>query len=60
MYVIPQHAIVRDPYDFSILPPEGKEVPDNRYWRRRLRQGDIKLGQPPKPPKNKKGEATDE
>jgi len=23
------------------LPPEGAEVPDTEYWRRRLRDGDV-------------------
>jgi hypothetical protein len=26
---------------WDVLPPEGTNVPDNRYWRRRLKDGDV-------------------
>jgi hypothetical protein len=30
------------------LPPEGAEVPDTEYWRRRIADGDVVLAQPSK------------
>jgi len=34
--------LVRDPAQpRAPLPPEGREVPDTAYWRRRLRRGDV-------------------
>lgn len=33
--------IVRDPRTAQPLPAEGGTVPDNGYWRRRLRDGDV-------------------
>jgi hypothetical protein len=55
MFVKPQHEVVRDAHDFyRPLPPEGKEVPDSRYWRRLLRVGDVVLGTPPQPAKTEK------
>lgn len=35
--------IVRDPDTRRTLPPEGAEVPDTTFWRRRLRDGDVVL-----------------
>jgi hypothetical protein len=32
------------------LPPEGAEVPDTAYWRRRLADGEVREGEAPKPP----------
>lgn len=32
---------VRDPIDNKPLPEEGKAVPENAYWLRRLRDGDV-------------------
>jgi hypothetical protein len=32
---------VRDPSSMALLPADGKEVPDNAFWRRRLRDGDV-------------------
>lgn len=34
-------AIVRDPHTKRPLPAEGREVPDNAFWRRRLRAGEV-------------------
>lgn len=50
MYVIPADGlVVRNPArDYAPLPPEGDEVPDTSYWRRRLNDGDVTLGKPPK------------
>lgn len=36
-------AIIRDPVTRMPLPAEGGEVPDNSFWRRRIRGGDVKL-----------------
>ena len=33
--------MVRDPLTRQLLPEEGREVPDNQFWRRRLRDGDV-------------------
>lgn len=37
------------------LPPEGREVPDTEYWRRRLADGDVAPATPPKPDPPKPG-----
>ena len=41
--------IVRDPRSHRILPLEGREVPDDRYWQRRLADGDVVLAALPAP-----------
>ena len=44
--------MVRDPLNRQLLPEEGREVPDNQFWRRRLRDGDVVPvtdGRPPTP-----------
>jgi hypothetical protein len=28
---------------YELLPAEGREVPDNQYWRRRIRDGDVEV-----------------
>lgn len=51
MYLVPASPdlLIRDPFNMQALPVEGKEVKGNfKYWRRRLRDGDVKLGSPPK------------
>ncbi|MBN6775529.1 DUF2635 domain-containing protein [Pseudomonas granadensis] len=35
--------VVPDPEAGDLLPPEGREVPDSAWWRRRLTDGDITL-----------------
>lgn len=51
MYVKPKPGvIVRDPHTKKPVPPEGREVPDERYWQRRVRDGDLVLAEPPPPP----------
>jgi hypothetical protein len=32
---------VRDPLTKQLLPAAGRDVPDNQFWRRRLRDGDV-------------------
>lgn len=34
-------AIIRDPVTRMPLPAEGGEVPDNTFWRRRLRDKEV-------------------
>lgn len=55
-YVIPAPGrLVRDPLNQTILPPEGAYKPFSgkgfakNYWRRRLRDGDIIIAEPPGP-----------
>jgi len=33
--------VVRDPANGRTLPPEGAQVPDNSFWHRRLKDGDV-------------------
>lgn len=49
MRVRPQHEklTIRDPHTKRVLPAEGGEVPDNVFWRRRLRDGDALLDEEP-------------
>ena len=37
--------------DGSVIPDKGCEVPNNRYYRRRLNDGDLELVAPEKPSK---------
>ena len=34
---------VYDPDRLDHLPDEGREVPDNEYWARRVRDGDVEV-----------------
>jgi hypothetical protein len=34
-------AVIRDPHTKRPLPAEGGEVPDNSFWIRRLRAGEV-------------------
>lgn len=38
---------VPDPEAGDLLPVEGREVPDNAWWRRRLADGDVKTKEAP-------------
>lgn len=38
---------VPDPEAGDLLPVEGREVPDNAWWRRRLADGDVKTKETP-------------
>lgn len=38
---------VRDPITMQLLPDDGREVPLNPFWRRRLRDGDVVEDKPP-------------
>lgn len=59
MYIKPvQGRTVPDPSRGDALPSEGREVPDNQYWQRRLIDGDVEAATPPKPEKTKTQPAT--
>ncbi|BBV77023.1 hypothetical protein STW0522RAO56_30770 [Raoultella planticola] len=46
MFVKPKDGLsVRCPVRGEALPKEGAEVPDNTFWRRRLKDGDVSLVQ---------------
>lgn len=49
-----QGLILRDPITGEILPPEGKHLPDSKYWRRRLAEGSVTIAEPPAPQPVKK------
>lgn len=54
MFVKPAESlVVRDPVTKLQLPADGKEVPENSYWQRRLRDGDVLLGTAAAAPKAK-------
>ena len=38
---------VHDPEHGNLLPPEGRNVPDNQYWFARLECGDVIQCEPP-------------
>lgn len=47
MFVQPAPGLViRDPDLKDLLPVEGREVPDNDYWHRRVLDGDVHLVDP--------------
>jgi len=49
MYVIPaKGSQVADPFTGDNLPPEGREVEANQHWFRRIDDGDVTEGTPPK------------
>lgn len=35
------NAVIRDPHTKRALPAEGAEVPENIFWTRRLRAGEV-------------------
>lgn len=35
------NAVIRDPHTKRALPAEGAEVPENNFWVRRLRAGEV-------------------
>ncbi len=37
---------IRDPVKGTFLPESGTEVPDNTFWRRRLRDADVSITTP--------------
>lgn len=54
-FLVPNKGLmVRDPMTKDPLLPDGELKPligpEGRYWRRRIRDGGIRIGSPPKPP----------
>ena len=51
MKVKPTDPTVKIPYEgtLTMLDIEGADVPDNQYWRRRLRDGDVVRVEAPAP-----------
>lgn len=52
-WLIPREGlVVRDPRTKAPLPPEGMLKdwigPEGRYWRRRIKVGDVIIGEPPR------------
>lgn len=48
MFVKPAPGLsVRDPDRHDHLPAEGREVPDNLFWQRRLRDADVVRAEKP-------------
>ena len=43
----PQWPLLRDPVSLKMLDPEGEWKPKNNYWVRRLKFGDVLLGDAP-------------
>lgn len=43
LFIIPKTGCrVRDPFNgYALIPSEGKEVAENSYWRRRIKDGDV-------------------
>lgn len=49
MYLIPAPGrTVRDPKSLEALPAEGRAVEMTPFWKRRLADGDVTEGKPPK------------
>jgi hypothetical protein len=44
MYVIPAPGLsIVDPDRHDVIPPEGRDVPEQPYWHHRLRDRDVTL-----------------
>jgi hypothetical protein len=43
------NAVIRDPHTRQPLPADGGDVPENSFWVRRLRDGDVVLVKDSKP-----------
>lgn len=42
LFVVPKEGVVvKDPRTLRRIPPEGTTVPNDNYWRRRLREGSV-------------------
>lgn len=47
MFVKPSPGIkLRDPILKTLIPDQGAEVPESSFWLRRIRDGDVTVGQP--------------
>ncbi|MBN5207767.1 DUF2635 domain-containing protein [Serratia marcescens] len=64
MFVKPAPGrIVRDPVKGTFLPESGEQVPDNIFWGRRLKDGDVQKFDPnasTKPVAGKKSQESDQ
>lgn len=50
---------VRDPLTKALLPAAGRDVPDNQFWRRRLRDGDVVSADTPTAPPRERRTGTE-
>ena len=50
IFVKPSNADfkIKDPETGLVLPAEGAEVADSQFWLRRVRNGDVTMGEPAK------------
>jgi hypothetical protein len=47
MFVIPKAGLkVADPQRGDFLPEKGRDVTENQYWHRRIKDGDVTIKQP--------------
>lgn len=61
MYAKPSPGrVVRDPVKGTLLPETGERVPNNIFWNRRLKDGDIELFDPEAKPKLAAGKKSQE
>lgn len=61
MFVKPAPGrVVRDPVKGTFLPESGAEVPDDIFWRRRLKDGDVAKPIPDAPTKSTIGKKKEE
>lgn len=64
MFVKPAPGrVVRDPVKGAFLPESGEQVPDNIFWGRRIKDGDVEAFDPNaavKPTAGKKGQENDQ
>jgi len=59
IYIVPmENGLLRDT-DGTIVPKEGKKVPLNTYWSRRIKKGDCTIQQEPELKASKKSEKKD-
>lgn len=50
MFVKPKSGYkILDPIVGDRLPDEGREVPDDPYWQRRIHDGDVEVSKAPEP-----------
>lgn len=48
-YLIPKAGLrMRDPQTLQLLPAEGETLQLTSYWRRRINDGDVSIGKPPR------------
>lgn len=52
--------IVRDPVKGTLLPESGEQVPDDIFWGRRLKDGDVEMFDPKAAAKSATGKKSQE